>query len=72
MVPVLDPVQTGKNITDLRKRAGLTVRDLQQVVGVSAQAIYKWIAGDAVPTVDNLIVLSAVLHAPIDNILAVR
>ena len=68
--PVLDPVRTGANITDLRKAAGLSVHDLQTVFGFnSPQAIYKWQNGTALPTIDNLIVLAAVLQVRIDDIL---
>ena len=44
--------------------------DLQAVFGFnSPQAIYKWQNGAALPTVDNLIVLAALLHVRIDDIL---
>ena len=68
--PVLDPARTGANIADLRKAAGLSVHDLQTVFGFnSPQAIYKWQNGTALPTIDNLIVLAAVLQVRIDDIL---
>ena len=69
-IPVIDMVRTGKNITNLRKAAGLSVHDLQDVFGFnSPQAIYKWQNGTALPTVDNLIVLAALLDVRIDDIL---
>ena len=68
--PTIDLMRTGANIVRLRKAAGLTVHDLQMVFGVnSPQAIYKWQHGAALPTVDNLIVLAALLHVRIDDIL---
>lgn len=73
MLPVLDPAGTGLNIQSLRRQAGLSVRDLQQIFGFnSPQAIYKWQKGDALPTVDNLVILSAVLCVPVDDILVRR
>ncbi len=61
-IPVIDMTATGINITRLRVSAGLTVRDLQDIFGFSTpQAIYKWQRGTALPTVDNLVVLAAVL-----------
>ena len=67
---VIDPVATGANIVRLRKAAGLTVHDLQAVFGFnSPQAIYKWQNGTALPTVDNLIVLAALLQVRIDDII---
>ena len=61
---------TGLNIVRLRVRAGLTVRDLQDVFGFGTpQAIYKWQRGDTLPTVDNLAVLAALFGVKIDDIL---
>ncbi len=69
-IPTVDLVKTGQNIMRLRKAAGLTVRDLQVIFGFnSPQAIYKWQSGAALPTVDNLIILSAALGVTIDDIL---
>ena len=68
--PTIDLMRTGANIVRLRKAAGLTVHDLQMVFGFnSPQTIYKWQNGAALPTVDNLIVLAALLHVRIDDIL---
>ena len=69
-MPVIDLPATGLNITRLRVRAGLTVRDLQDVFGFGTpQAIYKWQRGDTLPTVDNLAVLAALFGVKIDDIL---
>ena len=65
--------ETGKRIERLRKDAGLTVKDLQECVGFSTpQAIYKWQSGMALPTVDNLVVLSKLLGVKVDDILALE
>ena len=72
-IPVVDVAATAVNIVRLRKSAGLTVKDLQNVFGFSTpQAIYKWQRGTAMPTVDNLVVLSAVFGVTIDDILIRR
>ena len=69
-IPTVDLAQTGANIVNLRKAAGLSVQDLQKVFGFnSPQAIYKWQNGAALPTVDNLIVLAALFNVLIDDIL---
>ena len=69
-VPVIDMTATGINITRMRIAAGLSVKDVQDVFGFSTpQAIYKWQRGTAMPTVDNLAVLAAVLGVKIDDIL---
>lgn len=70
MWPVIDMAATGQNIVRLRKRAGLTVKDLQNTFGFSTpQAIYKWQRGTALPTLDNLVVLAAVFGVTMNDIL---
>ncbi len=69
-LPVIDMVKTGQNIGRLRKQAGLSVKDLQEIFGFATpQAIYKWQQGAALPTIDNLVVLAAVLQVRLDDIL---
>ena len=73
MLPTIDMVATGNNITRLREQAGMSVRDLQNVFGfASPQAIYKWQNGISMPTVDNLIVLSAVLNVTVEDIVVLN
>ena len=72
-IPVIDMTATGMNITRLRIHAGLTVRDLQAIFGFSTpQAIYKWQRGDAMPALDNIIVLAAVFGVTVDAILVYK
>ena len=72
-IPVIDMTATGVNITRLRINAGLTVRDLQAIFGFSTpQAIYKWQHGDAMPTLDNIVVLAAVFGVTVDAILVYK
>jgi transcriptional regulator with XRE-family HTH domain len=69
-LPTIDMVRTGCNITRLRKESGLSVRDLQKMLGFTTpQAIYKWQQGRALPTLDNLVALAAVFGVKIDDIL---
>ena len=72
-LPTIDPMLTGRRITELRKQAGLSVHDLQHIFGFnSPQAIYKWQSGASLPSIDNLIVLAQVLHVPIEEIIVLR
>ena len=69
-IPTIDMIKTGQHITELRIRAGLSVRQLQDVFGFSTpQALNKWQHGTALPTIDNLVVLAAVLGVKVDDIL---
>ena len=71
-IPPINMVATGQRISDLRTAAGMSVKDLQDVFGFGTpNAVYKWQRGLALPTVDNLVVLSAVFGVPIDDIIVV-
>ena len=71
-MPAIDMMATGRNITMLRQATGLTVRDLQTIFGFATpQAIYKWIHGTAMPTIDNLVILAAILGVTMDDIVVV-
>ncbi|MBQ1414770.1 MAG: helix-turn-helix transcriptional regulator [Lachnospiraceae bacterium] len=72
-LPMINMTATGENIARLRTQKQLTVRQLQEIFGFATpQAIYKWQRGTVLPTVDNLVILSAVLGVPVDEILVVR
>ena len=69
-IPIIDMVKTGQNIITLRKKAGLSVRDLQDAFGFATpQAIYKWQQGLALPTIDNWVVLASLLGVGMDDII---
>ena len=47
-------------------------REIQGAFGFeNPQAIYKWIAGKSLPSLDNFIILSRLLHTSIENILVI-
>lgn len=70
ILPTIDMMGTGKRIAELRKEAGMSVKDLQDIFGfTSPNAIYKWQHGAAMPTVDNLVILSAIFNVAIEDIL---
>ena len=72
-MPVIDMRGTGLRITQLRKASGKSVRDLQDIFGFGTpQAIYKWQQGVAMPTIDNLIVLSVIFGVSLDDIIVLE
>lgn len=45
-IPVVDLKKTGQNIAALREQKGISVKELQQLLGFATpQAIYKWQQG---------------------------
>ena len=73
LVPVVDLKLTGQNIAVLRKQSGISVRELQRMLGFATpQAIYKWQRGETLPTIENLAALACILGVSMDVILAVE
>ena len=73
LIAVVDLKRTGQNIEALRKRSGISVRDLQAMLGFTTpQSIYKWQRGETLPTVENLAALAYILGVAMEDILAVK
>ena len=66
---IIDPEATGKNICRLMKLRGKKVKDISKDCGVSAQAVYKWLSGKSLPSLDNLKALSLALKTTMQSIL---
>lgn len=63
---------TGAKIDLLRKKANMSVKDMQEIFGFATpQAIYHWIHGRSLPSIDNLIVLAAIFNCHIEDILSI-
>ena len=73
LVPVVDMKLTGQNIASLRIKRGISVREMQHMLGFSTpQSIYKWQRGETLPTIENLAALACILDVAMDDILAVE
>ena len=73
LVPVVALKLTGQNIAVLRKQSGISVRELQAMLGFATpQAIYKWQRGETLPTVENLAALAYILGVAVEDILVVK
>ncbi len=73
LVPVVDMKLTGQNITSLRIKRGISVREMQHMLGFTTpQSIYKWQRGETLPTLENLAALACILNVAMDDILAVE
>ena len=72
-VPVVDMKLTGQNIASLRIKRGISVREMQHMLGFTTpQSIYKWQRGETLPTLENLAALACILNVSMDDILAVE
>ena len=62
--------ETGSRIKWLLTENGYTVKDVQSAMGFeNPQAVYKWMSGKSLPSIDNFIILSRLLHTSIEDIL---
>lgn len=72
-IPRIDTIATGQNIDKLRKAIGLSVKDMQMIFGFTTpQSIYKWLHGESIPTIDNLVILAMILNVTLDEIIIVK
>ena len=70
---VIDPAGTGRNIRALIAKNGNTVTDVSKTLGLADKStLYKWIRGDALPGIDNMLALSLLLGVTINDILATK
>ena len=68
--PTIDMKLTGQNIRSLLWERGLTVRNVQEFLGLSTpQSIYHWLDGRSMPTLDHLYALSELLCMPMDELI---
>ncbi|MBP3272575.1 MAG: helix-turn-helix transcriptional regulator [Ruminococcus sp.] len=71
-MPVIDMKATGSNIRSMIRSKGFRIADVQAKCGFNTpQAIFKWMRGDAVPTIDNMIILADMLGVTIDQIVVI-
>ena len=71
--PVIDPVLTGTNLKRLIRGSGNTVAGVGRQLGIADRStMYKWLRGDALPGIDNLLALSLLLDVSINDILVTK
>ncbi len=58
-----------EKLITLRKSLGLSQEDLANKLDVSRQAVYKWEAGQSIPDVSKLKILSSLYNVSVDNLL---
>lgn len=72
-MPTIDIVQTGMNIKKKMKAAGKTAEDIRKACGfTSRNAVYKWIKGTCMPTIDNMVIIADACGTTIDEIIIIK
>lgn len=71
--PVIDMYATGTHIKELMDARELSVQDVQDAMGLaSPQAVYRWLRGSNLPSVDNLFALSRYLNIQMDDVIVAK
>lgn len=72
-LPVIDMVATGEHLNTLRVANGFSVSAIKEYLGLNTTyAIYKWLHGETMPSVDNLLALSILFGTSINDLLIYR
>lgn len=61
-------MQSGENLTRLRKLRGLSQREVAEELNVTRQSISQWEAGRVFPSIQNQIALSRLYGVPLDEL----
>ena len=69
----INMTETGNNISRLRKEKGITIKQIQEQMGFNTpQAIYRWMRGETMPTLDNVFALSELLNVTVEEIVVLE
>lgn len=70
MVCGINMKETCKKLDELRKERNLSVKDIQHYFGFERpQAVYKWMTGQSIPSLDNLVILADLYQCKVDEML---
>lgn len=62
--------ETGKKLRKEMLKRGLTVRDIQNALALeSPQAVYKWLNGKALPSLENMLIIGRLFQMPLEQLL---
>ena len=68
-MPVIDMAATGARIGALRDAAGITNADIADGLGLTTRnAVYRWLRGETMPSLDNMVILASMLGVGLDDI----
>lgn len=69
----LDMLMTGEVLNHTIRKQGYTIREIQKKLKLSyPQSIYRWLSGQAMPSIDNLYKLSEILKVHMEDLLMPR
>lgn len=66
----MDSVKFGKNLSNLRRREGLTQEALGEKIGVTNKTVSRWENGNNLPDIEMLQILGTVFHVSVDQLIS--
>ena len=66
----MNDFEFGNYLYGLRKRAGLSQRELADMLGITNKAVSKWEVGKAKPSTDMIRKLATLFHMNVDQLLS--
>lgn len=66
---MLDIKKVGEKIASCRKANGMTQDELAESLFLSRQSVSKWEKGLAVPSIENVIMLTELFHTTFEDLL---
>jgi len=70
MFCTINACMTGYKIRDTFRSHNVSVKDIAHSLNVSTQTIYKWLNGQSLPTLENVMALSKCLNVPVESLIA--
>ncbi|MCD8362929.1 MAG: helix-turn-helix domain-containing protein [Lachnospiraceae bacterium] len=68
--PDIDLQKTGRHIKCMIRKAGFSVREIQEYLHLSCpQPIYRWFRGQTLPSLNHVYALSRLLHVHMEDLL---
>ncbi len=69
MKSTIDCVKTGENLKKLFFKCGLSVDKVASLLGVTKTAVYNWVSGNKMPSIDHLVELADLLGCSVDEMI---
>lgn len=66
----VDPIKFGKNLSNLRRREGLTQEALGEKIGVTNKTVSRWENGNNLPDIEMLQILGNIFHVSADQLIS--
>jgi len=66
---MLDAKEIGRRILGVMGNRDLSIKDVADLLYVNKQAVYHWIWGKSVPSIENMVQLSVILNCSLDYLI---